>query len=239
MQKIKNFINEWIKKLKENKKRILVAYSIFFLVLIFVVFTDQITKITLFKWENAEKKAAKSGILFNWGIIGSRSVLHAGVTFSPRIEGKTILIQTLSILVFIFLLVLPLFMYERKTVVALIGMMAGGNIGNMIDRFVYINGSVLDILYVPFLEKWIGREIGTFNVADVAIMGGAVTLIIYFVVEMILNYQQQKKEVISQTMLDDKKENDSNKDDSSDKNQDNDDENQTPKLPPHNNLRPS
>ncbi|WP_406615865.1 signal peptidase II [Mycoplasmopsis hyopharyngis] len=232
-----NWFKELLKKnsiyWKENKKKIITAYLIFITIVISVVFIDQLTKILLFKWkEGTEKTVAADGILFDWSILGSRSVLHAGVTFVPNFHGKTALIQTLSIIVLLLLCALPYFFAPKKTIVILLAFMSGGNIGNMIDRFIYINGSVKDIFFVPFLERWINKgELGTFNFADVAIMGGSISMFIYFIVQVILNFNEQKKEEIIKINSKENLEND--KKETNDEN----DEEQNKKTPPSNNLK--
>lgn len=233
-----NWFKELLKKnsayWKENRKKILTAYLIFITIIIFVVFIDQLTKILLFKWkEGTEKTVAADGVFFDWAILGSRSVLHAGVTFVPNFHGKTALIQTLSIIVLLLLCALPYFFASKKTIVVLLALMSGGNIGNMIDRFIYINGSVKDIFFVPFLERWINKgELGTFNFADVAIMGGSISMFIYFVIQVILNFNEQKKEEIininNKANLQDGK---------NELGEDENNEEQNKKSPPSNNLK--
>lgn len=198
-----NYWNKFIEYSKKYRKDILWNYLYFGIALIIVVLVDQITKITIFQWENPNLKTKASSKVIDLGIIGFRSVLHSGVTLIGKLEGKTAIINTLSIISFILMTIIPYTLAGKKILISiLIGTMSGGNLGNMIDRFIYINGSVLDIFYVPFLENWFKRPIGTFNFADTAIVGGLIGFALYVLTQLFIYLNKQKKKTILNEIVD-------------------------------------
>jgi signal peptidase II len=86
------------------------------------------------------------------------------------------LIFTVLSAVVLFIMLLYILIYERDIVGAQLviwSLMFGGGISNLIDR-VFRNGHVRD-----FLNVGIGNiRTGVFNVADVALTGGVITLIV-------------------------------------------------------------
>ena len=65
------------------------------------------------------------------------------------------------------------------------GMLSGG-IGNMIDR-VFRGGSVVDFLHFEFFPSF-----PVFNIADCAIVLGAVLLALYFIFDLVKEEKQKK-----------------------------------------------
>lgn len=56
----------------------------------------------------------------------------------------------------------------------------------MLDRFIF-NEFVKDIFYLPWVDK------GTFNLADVWVMLGAVLIFVYLLYELVLDIVKKKK----------------------------------------------
>ncbi len=76
-----------------------------------------------------------------------------------------------------------------------LSMIAGGGIGNMIDRLFYIDSEgkrtvvdFLDFCAFPSLWKWI------FNVADAFVCVGAGILFVYLLIDIIWDYRKEKSE---------------------------------------------
>nr|WP_307921723.1 signal peptidase II [Mycoplasmopsis bovis] len=90
----------------------------------------------------------------------------------------------LSILLFVFLLTIPLFV-RTNLMIVLCAAVAAGDIGNFIDRMRF-NNTVKDIIFSPFIEKWSNRELGTFNFADTYIIGAAIFMAIAVLVKTFL-----------------------------------------------------
>ncbi|WP_051630146.1 signal peptidase II [Mycoplasma simbae] len=191
--KFKHYGNELKNKWQNNKKKILINYLIFVSIfLIFLIF-DQVTKSLLFKWQDYENFKGDRTVLYVNAIFGIRSVEHHGVTILPW-KGKTTvyIIQALSVIIFLALLAVP-FLTDSKTMIIMFALIASGNVGNMLDRFMF-SGHVKDIIFASFLEKWQGRELGTFNIADVSLVCGSIGLILYFFIQLIAEYIDEQKE---------------------------------------------
>ena len=84
---------------------------------------------------------------------------------------------------------------KKKMMWIPLAMIAGGGIGNMIDRLFYGtpfgNGTVVDFLdfyFLPRIWKWI------FNIADVFVCIGAAFLFIYLLGDIIQEYRVEKNE---------------------------------------------
>ena len=70
-----------------------------------------------------------------------------------------------------------------------LAMIAGGGIGNMIDRIAY--GYVIDFIDVKFLSFWVW----VFNVADSFVCVGAALLLVLFLAYEIKNKKEKKNDV--------------------------------------------
>ncbi|WP_435129108.1 signal peptidase II [Mycoplasma sp. 6243] len=183
-------MNKKIKILKNylsvNKKRILITYIFIFASLIVFLFIDQMTKNLLFNHGsiktldqnfevsyNGQRFPAES-ILNSYTVsplLGIRSIWHGGITFAKT--RNTTLIQTISIILFIFILTYGLFLDKHNKIRAIfVGIILAGDLGNMLDRFIF-SGYVKDIFFIPFLNRD-----GTFNFADSLIFTGIALLLI-------------------------------------------------------------
>lgn len=195
--------NDFINYCKNNKKKILIAFGIFFAVAFVAILIDQLTKTFLFEW-NEDHNGGKIGKVYYEGtLLGVRSVGHYGVTFIPSAENKRgalIFIQFLSILILLGLLLVPL-LSRHLTTIIICAIIWAGDFGNMLDRFMF-NMMVKDIFYVPFMEKWTGKVLGTFNFADLCIVLGCISLVLFFVIEMILEKRREAKHQETQEIID-------------------------------------
>ena len=132
--------------------------------------------------------------------------------FSNSTIGLTILSVIILVLILLFY-ILRLRQTKEKSSMWLavsIGLIAGGCIGNMIDRITF--GFVRDFLNFQFMD------FPVFNFADVGICVGVVTLMVYFIFfyskedkkytyEMIVRYlKEDKKTKNNKHLQDDKKE---------------------------------
>ncbi|EFF41314.1 signal peptidase II [Mycoplasmopsis alligatoris] len=140
-----------------------------------------------------------------WGgnsFLGTRFIWHRGVTFLPK-SVSIGFIQFISMIIFLTALFTPLFI-KNKTLVIAIGIIIAGDMGNMLDRFIF-RGYVKDLFYWPFLEKWLNRGLGTFNFADVCVMVGAGISFISIFTDFISSFIKEKNKTKK-----DKKKNENN-----------------------------
>ena len=145
-----------------------------------VVFLDQLTKILIYG------TPAKSII---GDLLWFHSTLNTGVAFS-MFENMTIvftIISAIAVAGFSYLIVSKRFL-KGKTEKIILGIIMGGTIGNLIDRIIF-NG-VRDFIYLKFIDFAI------FNIADMAISLGAISLCVYLLILEIKNEKNTKKEII-------------------------------------------
>ncbi|UUD36752.1 lipoprotein signal peptidase [Mycoplasmopsis californica] len=189
--KVKAFFIKTKHYFKNNWKKILFNYLYFFAMLTALFILDFATKRTLFVFEDGSKDFhgftqgeydVDASKFQDFKIIGIRSVGHVGVTF---MRTKNIaFIQTISLIIFISILIGVAFMRNLFTILT-IGVVAAGDLGNLVDRFLY-HGMVKDIFYMPWLDR------GTFNFADVCLTLGCVIIVGYMIYQII--YEHKKKE---------------------------------------------
>lgn len=142
-----------------------------------VILFDQLTKIYVFD--------KISPINLKIIAINEKHVWNDGVAFST-LAGYTTLIQTIGFIVFIFSFI-TIFLRIRIHIVILISIIAGGSMGNMIDRFQY--SSVRDFLSFPWWSSF-----AIFNVADAFVSVAAISLVIIFIYDSIKSYVKEKKQ---------------------------------------------
>ncbi|UUM19015.1 signal peptidase II [Mycoplasma sp. 1018B] len=189
--KIKIFFSQnWIKLKKihinkfifyrQNYKNLIYKYLLFIIILVVFLLLDQLTKTFLFEWNDTHTDGTFI-VKADLGIIGIRSIGHRGVTILPWKDNTLViaLIQTISILMILIFFSVP-FYSDKKILIIIVALISSGAAGNMLDRFFFEGGMVKDILFIPFLEKWRGKQLGTFNLADVFVFLGAISYIIYF-----------------------------------------------------------
>ena len=139
-------------------------FFLFWVVVILVVLLDQSTKA-------AAIEVLKNGrVTLIPGIIDLVHVENTGAAFSIGEGGGVIFI----LVAVAFLLGSSFFVWHEKelplTVVMAVGMIAGGGLGNMIDRL--MNGSVTDFLCTVFMK------FPVFNVADMCVTVGVVFAVV-------------------------------------------------------------
>ncbi|WP_051622778.1 signal peptidase II [Mycoplasmopsis primatum] len=194
--KIKNIFRKWINNLKHNYVSVLIKYALFVGLFVILLLFDQLTKDNFFNKipdsSSASGFEGDTSIVYDYGLIGFRSVAHHGVTiFSNKELSKTgfNFIHFISILLLVFLLITPSFV-KSNCIIIICALVAAGDVGNFIDRMKY-NNTVLDIIYSPFLERWANKHLGTFNFADTYIVAGSALLIFYVILK---NFMMPSKE---------------------------------------------
>ncbi len=101
------------------------------------------------------------------------------------LDGHTWILLSLTILIMIICVAMLLkFGIRNKLMFWSITLILSGGTGNMIDR-VFRGGKVIDFLHFEFID------FPVFNVADCAIVVGALLLVLYFAVDM---YKESKEE---------------------------------------------
>ncbi|WP_406616902.1 signal peptidase II [Mycoplasmopsis adleri] len=165
-------------RIMRDWKNILFKYIIFLGVFTILLIIDQVTKNYIFPKEAFSDDLLRRNLDYNYGIIGFTPLNHHGVTlFKINKETSFIFIHILSVVLFMVLLLTPLFINDYFIVIVLAGI-AAGDMGNFIDRMANDN-TVKDIIYSPFFDKWLGRSAGVFNFADAFIVGGIVIVVFY------------------------------------------------------------
>ncbi|WP_051590841.1 signal peptidase II [Mycoplasmopsis felifaucium] len=186
----------FIKSIKLNWKSIVFKYILFIAVFVCLLLIDQITKNFIFGEDSSMESFLKdvaSGKSYDFGIIGFKALDHHGVTvLSNKNLGDFgfMIIHVISILLFIIMLSLPLFIEDHVLIILVAGI-AAGDIGNFIDRMRF-NNTVKDIIYSPFIDRWMGRSTGVFNFADTFIIGGIITMVVYLLFRSSNSSMQEK-----------------------------------------------
>lgn len=107
------------------------------------------------------------------GFLNLVYVKNPGAAFS-MLADKTYLLSVISIAVCFFLLWFLVTRTEKsKLLTVSVAMILGGAIGNLIDRL--LRGYVVDYIELCFVN------FPVFNLADIAITGGAILLMIYVI----------------------------------------------------------
>lgn len=114
----------------------------------------------------------------SWGIIGWRSLPHDNTTIfeSINIHLSSGGLSAFSCTIAVVLIIFGIFT-KQKWIAFFLGIAVAGVFGNTVDR--WWRGYVMDIIYIPWLDK------GTFNFADVFIIAGTagfgITLLVLIV----------------------------------------------------------
>ncbi|MBZ4195492.1 signal peptidase II [Mycoplasma tauri] len=209
-QRLKIFFRKKVNDVKNNWVDYLIKYVVFIGFFVILLFIDQFTKEFLFK--KIDDPSSPSGFrgdtsyLYDYGFIGFRSVEHHGVTVIRNeitTEWGFGFIHFISILLVFIIIFVPLFT-NNYVYILIASTMLAGDLGNFIDR-IRFNNTVKDIIYSPFIEKWIGRNIGTFNFADTYIISSIFCLVFYIFVRSFLltsREDMQEDNVINDLLVD-------------------------------------
>lgn len=200
LQKFTSFSKNIVTRCKENPKKILINYLVYFSIFAALLILDQVTKNLIFNhstgnpYTNGGDYAQKiSTDIIDLNIIGFRSLAHYGVTIiSKKTTAVIVGVQIVSVILFLLFIFVPL-ISENWLVIIFVAIINSGVAGNMFDRF-FFKGHVKDILFVPWLEKLKGQDIGTFNFADVFLVVGSIAAVIYFIISLIVEIVQENKE---------------------------------------------
>lgn len=124
----------------------------------------------------------------NWGIIGFRSYAHYNTTVLSALNLKlplwfNIIIDWLILLGF---LILPYFLTTKNYFLITTAIISAGVLGNSLDRMVY--KYVRDVLFTPWADK------GTFNFADVLLVGGAIAYAMFSMYDLYIEFKNEKKQ---------------------------------------------
>ncbi len=103
--------------------------------------------------------------------------------------GKTYILIPITVIVMAVCIILyKKYGKKNKLLFWAIMLVLSGGIGNMIDR-VFRDGNVIDFLHFEFFPSF-----PVFNVADCAIVVGAVLLILYFLIDSVKESKQKSAE---------------------------------------------
>lgn len=131
----------------------------------------------------------KEGIVVaDWKIIGFRSYAHYNTTVLSALKwklplGVNIVIDWLILIGFLFL---PYLFTRKKEFLIATAVISAGVLGNALDRMVF--EYVRDILFTPWMDG------GTFNFADVVLVGGAILYAFFSLFDLFKEFQQNNPE---------------------------------------------
>ena len=161
--------------MKHTKKHI----SCIFMIVLIVLF-DRLTKYL------AEKELIDGSIAnFIPGVVQFRYAENTGMAFSMLSGARCIFI---AVTIVACVGVLYYMLSNRCKSLWLywsLGVVVSGGIGNLVDRIVY--GYVVDFIEPVFID------FAVFNIADCAVTCGAVSLVIYLVVDIIKDSKKSKE----------------------------------------------
>lgn len=123
------------------------------------------------------------------GVLNFTYIRNEGAAFGSLSESRWVFMIASVILI---AAIIGYVIYDKtlkNSMVVCLSMIAGGGVGNMIDRIAL--GYVVDFIDIKFLPfwKWI------FNVADSFVCVGAALLILFFIMYEIKNKKEKKNDV--------------------------------------------
>lgn len=157
---------------------------IFSLVGIGVIVFDQITKLICMKNMELEESVAVIP-----GALNFTYIRNEGAAFGSLSNARWIFMIASVVMI---MAIIGYVIYDKsltKAMTVTLAMIAGGGVGNMIDRIAY--GYVVDFIDVKLFSfwKWI------FNVADSFVCVGAALLLVLFLAYEIKNKKEKKNDV--------------------------------------------
>lgn len=132
-----------------------------------------------------------NGKTFIKGIIDLVYVENGGGAWGMLSGYTWILISVTAVIMLVCIALMLKYGTKNKLMFWAMSLVLSGGIGNMIDRIAR-GGYVVDFLHFTFF-----RDFPVFNVADIAIVIGAMLLILYFIVSMIKEEKAKKTAVVS------------------------------------------
>lgn len=146
----------------------------YILIALAVCFLDQLVKFFV-----SSNLAWNESITLIPGLLSLTKISNTGMALS-MLEGKTLFLGIVSVVVSALLVVILLRWNLQKWEKIAVACVLGGAVGNMIDRLVF--GYVVDMIDV---------RIFTFNVADAFITCGAAAFLVLY---LIRTYREEKEE---------------------------------------------
>ncbi len=161
-----------------------------FLIIFGVVALDQLTKwIVMLNMELGES------IPFIKNVFNFTYIRNPGASFGSFSNNRWVFMVVSTVMIAGIIFYLVKYRPQQKLIYIPAAMIAGGGIGNMIDRLFYGegfgNGTVVDFLdfcAFPDLWYWI------FNVADAFVCVGAAILFVYLFIDIIKEEKAKKQE---------------------------------------------
>ena len=158
-----------------------------FFISIIVVVLDQITKLAV---RYSFEYGVPHKIIGNW--VRLTYIENPGMAFGIQVGGQpffTVFAVIATVIIFVYILKAR---DEKMSVRSALGMILGGAIGNLIDRFLY--GKVVDFVDIGFgTIRW-----PIFNVADSAVTVGMMILIVFVVFDKSSKQTDETKEVAAE-----------------------------------------
>ena len=152
-----------------------------------VVLADQLTKLwTVSAFPNPDEGGGVVPYRFIDGILHFTRVHNRGAGMGILEDHRWVFMSVSCVAIALIFAYLILKRPEDKLFLSSLALIAGGGIGNMIDRFAL--GYVVDMINVELIDFYV------FNVADSAVCIGCGLMILYMVLDEIREYKNKKAE---------------------------------------------
>ncbi len=152
------------------------------IIIILAVAIDQITKylaLTLLA-------PVKAFVIID-GVLELNFVRNRGAAWGMLADNRWVFMIISSVSIVLILIYIFTQKSDSKLFNVSLALIAGGGIGNMIDRIFYEEGAVVDFIYFKLID------FPVFNFADCCVTVGAGLLIFYLLVYEIIKPMRQKK----------------------------------------------
>ena len=166
----------------------MISYILAAVVGIALIAVDQLTKAYI----AANYVLGGESQTFIKGILDITYIHNSGGAWG-MLSGYTWILLSVTIVIMLICITMMLMVgIKNKLMFWAISLVLSGGIGNLIDR-IFRNGKVIDFLHFAFF-----KEFPVFNIADCAIVIGAILLVLYFILDMISDAKAKKKAALDE-----------------------------------------
>ena len=159
-----------------NKNKFIRNGIIFGITFMLFFLMDSLTKYYLFDEGSANLTPNK--VLSENAVFGTRSLWHSNTTmFSFLNIDVSLTIRSLITYTLVALLSVWVLFASNKTMAVALSIIVAGSMGNGLDN-TFHDGRVRDIIFTPWHDG------GTFNVADLIVVGGSALLLVSIMMEL-------------------------------------------------------
>ena len=164
-----------------NKNKFIRNGIIFAITFVVFFLMDWLTKYYLFNEASANDafiNKTPSKILYQNDVFGTRSLWHGNTTMFSFLDiDISLTIRSLITYSLVVALSLWVLFASNKTMAIALSIIVAGSMGNGLDN-TFHEGRVRDIIFTPWHDG------GTFNIADLIVVGGSALLLVSIMMEM-------------------------------------------------------